>query len=110
MIKSQLIAGLAATNPHLFTKDVEKAVNAIFDEITAALVRRDRVELRGFGAFFARTRRARPGRNPKNGVSISVPEMQHPAFRAAKAMRERLNGTASGASSDKLPHDANFTA
>jgi integration host factor subunit beta len=71
MIKSQLIAGLAATNPHLFTKDVEKAVNAIFDEITAALVRRDRVELRGFGAFFARTRRARPGRNPKNGVSMS---------------------------------------
>jgi integration host factor subunit beta len=107
MIKSQLIAGLAATNPHLFTKD---AVNAIFDEITAALVRRDRVELRGFGAFFARTRRARPGRNPKNGVSISVPEMQHPAFRAAKGMRERLNGTASGASSDKLSHDANFTA
>jgi integration host factor subunit beta len=109
VIKSQLIAGLAATNPHLFTKDVEKAVNAIFDD-TAVLARRDRVELRGFGAFFARTRRARPGRNPKNGVSISVPEMQHPAFRAAKGMRERLNGTASGASSDKLSHDVNFTA
>jgi integration host factor subunit beta len=44
MIKSELIAGLASTNPHLFTKDVEKAVSAIFDEITAALVRRDRAQ------------------------------------------------------------------
>jgi nucleoid DNA-binding protein len=55
-------------------RDVEKAVNAIFGEIEAALVRRDRVELRGFGVFTAKTWLARLGRNPKTGAKISVPE------------------------------------
>jgi integration host factor subunit beta len=51
MIKSELIEKLAGGNPHLMHKDVEKIVNVIFDEITSALARGDRVELRGFGAF-----------------------------------------------------------
>ena len=50
MIKSELVLRIAEQNPHLYNKDVEKAVNAILDEIKAALVRRDRVKLRGFGA------------------------------------------------------------
>jgi integration host factor subunit beta len=94
MIKSELVSNLAATNPHLFAKDVEKAVNAILEEITAALVKRDRVELRGFGAFTVKTWSARPGRNPKTGTSISVPETLHPSFRTSKEMHKRLNGTA----------------
>jgi hypothetical protein len=57
-------------NQHLHMTDVEKLVDAILDEIEAALVRRGRVELRGFGAFFVRTRSARPGRNPKNGAMV----------------------------------------
>jgi hypothetical protein len=55
MIKTELISRIAEQNPHLFAKDVKKAINAIFDEIEAALVRRDCVELRGFGAFTVRT-------------------------------------------------------
>jgi integration host factor subunit beta len=67
MIKSELILRVGAQNPHPYNRDVEKVVNSIFDEIEAALVRRDRVELRGFGVFTLKTRHARPGRNPKTG-------------------------------------------
>ncbi|MGH6869292.1 MAG: HU family DNA-binding protein, partial [Methylocella sp.] len=51
MIKSELVQRIATRNPHLYLRDVEKIVNAILDEITSALSRGDRVELRGFGAF-----------------------------------------------------------
>ena len=51
MIKSELIAKLAEQNPHLYQRDIEHIVNAILNTIADALVRRDRVELRGFGTF-----------------------------------------------------------
>jgi integration host factor subunit beta len=60
MLKSGLVRRLAEQNPHLHLKDAQKIVDAIFDEVTAALARGDRIELRGFGAFFLRTRSARP--------------------------------------------------
>jgi integration host factor subunit beta len=78
MIKSELISRIAGQNPHLFVKDVEKVVNAIFDGIEAGLVRRERVELRGFGIFTVKSRSARSGRNPKTGAFVSVPETHHP--------------------------------
>ena len=94
MIKSELILRIAAQNPHLYNRDLEKVVNSIFGEIEAALVRRDRVELRGFGVFTLKTRHARPGRNLKTGVEISVPEKLPPIFRTALETRVRLNGIA----------------
>ena len=97
MIKSMLVIRAAGQRPHLFAKDVEKAVYTIFDEIEAALVRRDRVELRGFGAFFVKPRPARLRRNPKTGVAVSLPETLHPMFRTGKEMKARLNGTAGSA-------------
>jgi integration host factor subunit beta len=97
MIKSQLILRVAAQNPHLHNRDVEKVVNTIFDEIEAALVRRERVELRGFGVFTLNARSARLGRNPKTGAIISVSEKQHPSFRTGKEMHARLNGILGGA-------------
>ena len=68
MIKSELIQKIAATNPHLYHRDVERIVNVIFDEIVDALSRGDRVELRGFGAFTVKHRAARQGRNPRTGT------------------------------------------
>ena len=56
MTKSELVQKLSEANPHLFQRDVEVIVTAIFDEITAALARGDRVELRGFGAFSVKRR------------------------------------------------------
>jgi integration host factor subunit beta len=92
MIKSELISRIAEQNPHLYVKDAEKVVNAIFDEIVVALARGDRVEMRGFGIFFVRTWSPRPGRNPKTGESINVPETNHVAFKIGREMHARLNG------------------
>src|SRR3974390_2748936 len=92
MIKSELIEKLANGNPHLMHRDVEKIVNVIFDEITAALARGDRVELRGFGAFSVKHRPARTGRNPRTGDKVSVAEKYVPYFKTGKELRERLNG------------------
>ena len=92
MTKSELIQRLADRNPHLYVRDVERIVNTIFDEITDALTAGDRVELRGFGAFSARQREARVGRNPRTGASVTVDAKQMPFFKCGKELRERLNG------------------
>ena len=94
MIKSELIQRLAEQNPHMLAKDIEKAVNAILHAIATTLARRDRVELRGIGAFDVNTRSARPGRNPKTGQGLTVPERRHPYFKMTKQMHRRLNPTA----------------
>ena len=91
MIKSELVQRIAEHNPHLYQRDVENIVNAILDEIVAALARGDRVELRGFGAFSVKKRAARTGRNPRTGETVSVSEKLIPVFKTGKEMRERLN-------------------
>lgn len=91
MTKSELIAELAAANPHLLGRDVELIVATIFDEISAALARGQRVELRGFGAFTVRRRDARTGRNPRTGEAVPVEEKGVPFFKAGKELRERVN-------------------
>lgn len=92
MIKSELVQAIAEKNPHLYQRDVENIVNAILDEITDALARGDRVELRGFGAFSVKNRPARTGRNPRTGVKVDVDEKWVPFFKTGKELRERLNG------------------
>jgi integration host factor subunit beta len=91
MIKSELVQRIAETNPHLYQRDVENIVDAILDEITRALARGDRVELRGFGAFSVKSRPARLGRNPRTGEQVKVTEKVVPYFKTGKEMRERLN-------------------
>jgi integration host factor subunit beta len=72
--KAKLIAGIAADNPHLRLADAELIVAAIFDQITGALARGGRAELRGFGTFTVKPRNARIGRNPlhsaKSGTKV----------------------------------------
>ena len=58
MLRSELIARLAEENPDLKSEDLERVVGVILDEIADALARGDRVELRGFGAFSVRQRKA----------------------------------------------------
>ena len=72
MIKSELVDRISAQNTHLYRQDAEKIVNTIFSEITAAMARGDRVELRGFGVFFVKFREGRTGRNPRTGALVSV--------------------------------------
>ena len=91
MTKSELIARLAELNPSLYHRDLEQLVNTVFDTITEALENGDRVELRGFGAFSLRERKARVGRNPRTGESVQVDAKTIPFFQMGKGMRERLN-------------------
>ena len=93
--RSELIARLAAKNPHLTVRDVERIVGTIFDEIAGALARGDRVELRGFGAFSVKRRDPRQGRNPRTGESVAVEGKSVPFFKTGKQLRQRLNGAAS---------------
>jgi integration host factor subunit beta len=92
MTRSELIAQLAASNPHLRQPDVELIVATIFDEITEALARGDRVELRGFGAFSIKRRDPRTGRNPRTGSAVEVSAKAVPYFKPGKELRERVNG------------------
>jgi integration host factor subunit beta len=66
-------------------------VALVFDQITAALARGDRVELRGFGAFTVRRRNARIGHNPRTREVVPVDKKTVPFFRASNTLRARLN-------------------
>jgi integration host factor subunit beta len=90
MTKSDLVKRLADANPHLTMRDAERIVATVFNQITAALTRGDRVELRGFGAFSTRARGQRVGRNPRTGDEVSVPDKAVPHFRTGKELRGRL--------------------
>jgi integration host factor subunit beta len=91
MIKSQLIKRISSQNPHLYERDTDKIVSVILDEMVEALRRGDRVELRGFGAFSAKVRGARQGRNPRTGAAVAIGKKAVPSFKTGKDMRARLN-------------------
>ena len=92
MLKSQLVDLIAEQNLHLYRRDLDDVVDAILDKIVAALARGGRVELRGFGAFSVKGRRARAGRNPRTGAPIAVGQKSIPYFKTSKEMHKRLNG------------------
>ena len=87
MNKAELIAAVAEKTA-LSKKDSEKAVNAAFEAITAALVGGDKVQLVGFGAFEVKERNARVGRNPKTKEEIQIPASRVPVFKAGKALKD----------------------
>ncbi len=92
MNKSDLIELLAKRLPNLAARDVEVIVNTIFESMTDALCRDDRIEIRGFGSFEVRTRKPRIGRNPKTGMAVEVGQRRVPFFKVGKELRERVNG------------------
>jgi integration host factor subunit beta len=109
MLKSDLIRRISSRHAHLYERDVEKIVDAILDGIIEALRRGDRVELRGFGAFSAKLRGPRQGRNPRTGAVVSVAQKTVPFFKTGKEMRARLNRETGSivASADQVGKEAN---
>ena len=91
MTKSELIARLAERFPQLVAKDADFAVKMILDALTSALVKGDRIEIRGFGSFALNYRPPRIGRNPKSGDKVQVPAKHVPHFKAGKELRERVD-------------------
>ncbi|CAM3498462.1 HU family DNA-binding protein [Paracoccus nototheniae] len=91
MLRSELVRKVAEAHPHLSPLDAEAVVEAILNAITDRLADGHRVELRGFGSFASKDRKARMGRNPRNGAPVPVAAKQVPLFRASKRLLERLN-------------------
>ncbi len=91
MTKSELIQTLTDKNPHLSQADIARVVDTVFDEIIYSLKHGDRVELRGFGVFGTKERKARTGRNPRTGESVEVEAKSIPYFKIGKTLHERLN-------------------
>ena len=91
MTKSELIAQLAERFPQLVAKDADLAVKMILDAMSEALVRGDRIEIRGFGSFALNYRPPRLGRNPKSREKVDVPAKWVPHFKAGKELRERVD-------------------
>lgn len=91
MIRSELITKLITDYPNLEPAHVEQIVDLFFKEIVSTLASGGRVEIRGFGVFETRKRRARVGRNPKTGVSVPVAAKRMPFFKAGKFLRMRID-------------------
>ena len=89
MNKAELVAAVAEKTG-LSKKDSEKAVNAAFETISAALVKGDKVQLVGFGSFETKERNARIGRNPRTKEEIEIPASRVPAFKAGKALKDAV--------------------
>ena len=104
VIKSELVDRITLQNWHLYRQHAEKIVNTIFSEITAAMARGDRVELRGFGVFFVKFRAGRTGRNPRTGAAVSVGRKAVPFFRSGRQMKSRLNSYAHDSDIDAGQH------
>ena len=91
MNKSDLVEKIVSLNPDVYQKDIVKVVDIFFGTLTKAIVKNDRIELRGFGTFDVKNREARIARNPKNGSIVAVPNKKVPFFRMGKGMKERIN-------------------
>ena len=92
MTKRELIEKLAEKVKDLSLKDAELIVNTVFDSMTEALASGDRIEIRGFGSFQVKERRAREGRNPRTGEKVSVASKKVPFFKVGKELKERVDG------------------
>jgi integration host factor subunit beta len=88
MTKANLVE-LVAARVHLTKKDTEVVIDSILDSISKALSSKDdgKVELRGFGSFRVRERRARQGRNPQSGAAVEVPPKRVPFFKPGKELK-----------------------
>ena len=91
MTKSKLINLLAGRFSQLVHKDAELSVKTILDAMSNSLMKKQRIEIRGFGSFSLNYRPPRIGRNPKSGEKVNVPEKYVPHFKAGKELRTRVD-------------------
>ncbi|HYB11072.1 MAG TPA: HU family DNA-binding protein [Alphaproteobacteria bacterium] len=90
MNKNDLVAAVAA-NTGLSKSDATKAVDAVFESITASLKKMQEVRLVGFGTFSVAKRKASEGRNPRTGEKMTIPASKRPKFSAGKGLKEAVN-------------------
>lgn len=90
--KRDLIEEVAQQYPRFSRREAEVMVNAVFDSMTEALAKGERIEIRGFGSFMVKQRTAREGRNPRTGEIVSVAAKRVPLFKVGKELRLRVDG------------------
>lgn len=90
MNKNDLI-GAVADASGLTKADSSKAVEAVFDTISAALAKGDEVRLVGFGTFSVAKRKASTGRNPRTGEPMNIKASSQPKFKAGKGLKDAVN-------------------
>jgi len=90
MNKSELVEKVAQ-KVNLTKKRAEDVVNLIFDSMTQALLKGDRVEIRGLGSFMVKHYEAYTGRNPRTGESIQVKPKKLPFFKVGKELKKRVD-------------------
>lgn len=90
MNKSELIKALAEQKS-LHVDESTKIVGAFVDSIKEALIRGDRVEIRGFGSFKIKDYGGYVGRNPKTGSVVQVQPKKLPFFRPGKELKDYIN-------------------
>ncbi|MDI6812115.1 MAG: HU family DNA-binding protein [Desulfitobacteriaceae bacterium] len=89
MNKAELVTAVAE-KADMSKKDAEKAVNAVFSAIEDALVKKDKVQLVGFGTFEVKDRAERTGLNPQTKEKITIPASKVPGFKAGKALKDAV--------------------
>ncbi len=90
MTKADLI-NIIAEKANITRVKAETVVNTIFDSMIEALMKDDRIEIRGFGSFTNKAYDAYQGRNPRTGEVINVPEKKLPFFKVGKELKEEIN-------------------
>ena len=90
MTKTQLIDAVSASAGHT-KKDTETVIEAFITEVSGALAKGEKVDLRGFGNFVAREKKARQGRNPKTGEALQIAASKTVKFTAGKAFKDAVN-------------------
>ncbi len=92
MTKRDLIDEIVRLYPVYSRRDAEVIVNSVFEGMTEALCRGDRIEIRGFGSFVVKQRQPREGRNPKTGEIVAVASKRVPFFKVGKELKTRVDG------------------
>jgi integration host factor subunit beta len=90
MNKSKLVEALAKSE-NLAIKKAEEVVNAVFGDLEKALIKGERIEIRGFGSFKIKGYKGYQGRNPKTGEIIKVAKKKLPFFKVGKELKERVD-------------------
>ncbi len=90
MTKADLVEEISKETG-LSKKDTGIIVNLIIENICNALAEGDKVELRGFGSFKVKSRKARKARNPRTGASVDVPAKLVPYFKASNELKDKVN-------------------
>ena len=90
MTKSGLIERVAEQTSHISQKDTELVVNTIFNSMTEALKRGERIEIRGFGSFQVKVHKAHEGRNPKTGEGVHIPTKRRAFFKVGQELKDRV--------------------